>query len=229
MICPQVALHWVIENSAATAKTNADSMIRLMAFGVWQALEGKGSAIDYDELVYQIQSAEGVPKVIGVQIYCNAQPMDIYVGDDTTVPETIDQAIWMKGLKPEDEYALYGELSQKGYLLIGHRTSLVRIAATKRGVYFNRFVLRKKFSRLTSEEKGDKHCTDQSFFDSRKQYLKGRYEHVDVIATQLCLFLILAEEKAHYLLDKKLLENVHKYFPQQVNAKFEFLSCENAF
>lgn len=200
----------------ATYHNDNDPMIRLMAFGVQEALNGTGKATDFDELAAKTSS------IRRVSIYCYSVLTPVFVDINTTVPYVIDQVVWAQGLGMRNGSALFGELSSKGLLLIGHGISLWRLCSGKKT--FNRFFVRKKFSRLTKVERKVYQELDTSYVLSRNRYLRGTHNDDAAIATQLCLFQILAENRRDLFTDRKLLsDKISLYFPPDVTLQFVFI------
>lgn len=197
--------------------TDEDPMVRLMAFGVQQALKKEIKANDYHELLRRTRSDGKVSEVVRVRVFCNQKDTNVYVDYNTTVPDVIDQIVWSRGLNEMDEYDLYGESSQGDVLLIGHAACLLAAVLERRGE-FEHFVLRRKFSRLMKDEREKTSETTTSYVNAIGLYRQGKYKHEDSIATQLCLFQIIADGEEDVLNDITVLsQRIGKYFPQKVS------------
>lgn len=187
-----------------------------MAFGVLQALRESENSIEYDVLATKTHAANGIPNSTAVEIFCCGKPVNVYLAEDTSVPDAIDQAVWAMGFKHKEDYALFEELPRKGYILIGNEINLLSVSAGKKCD----LVLRKKFSRLTEEEKEDASVTNTAYVLAQERYKKGRYNHDDKIATQLGLLQILAGDKADLLNNRNALsQRISAYFPQEVSQR----------
>lgn len=188
-----------------------------MAFGVYRALKGEETTTDLTQLQLQIRSVEGMTKISKIHIYCKGEELHVYTDSNTTIPDAIEQLIWSQGLNKRDEYDLYGELSENNFLIIGHAMSFEMVAIERKDEEFKHFVLRKKFSRLTKIEKEQPYAANESYVHSSGRYHRGRYKTKPAIATQLCLFRILAEGRKDALGSmSNLVESIDKYFPEKV-------------
>lgn len=205
---------WVVENAQLVhSATQEDPLIRLMAFGVVRALRKESeSASDYTAFSRNFASIDPVP------IYFSTySTKTLYVDMDTTISQAISQALWFNGGSNSNAYDLFGELPGKGLILIGKTKSLLDSLEAAKNENVQRFILKKKFSRMTPLERNQDSEAEAAYHFSRKLYMRNRYNYHKAIAIQLCLFQIIAEESDSILSERiQITKIVFKYIPSEV-------------
>lgn len=199
----------MVDNVKATLEKDTDPIIQVMAFGVQEALNGGRKATNYNDLVSKMRY------IYKIEILCYMKKMSVYVNNQSTVSDIIDQVIWAQGLKNREEYSFFGELLNRGLLLIGRRIRMNLLIAD--GNPFSRFFVRGRLSRLTKDEKAVNQETNSSYFLAQHRYLKSIHNLEDAIVTQLCLLQMIAEGKKTCLANTdEIFDTISMYIPPKV-------------
>lgn len=210
----------------ASKPLDGDPLVKVLACGVLDAVQAgkEGATNTYRSIVDR--HLFGVVCLVDVFLPDGTEQQLVYYRDSTSVLDAVAQLAWTVGGQDPQQYTLYNDRGSGCVPLNKRKTladSMLEELEQSHGSQ-QKLIFKKRFSRVTKEEKENPSCAATSFVHWREHYLHMNDEIHPSFAVLLCVLQIQANHDPPDLgQHQALAEFVDKWMPEHVPKSVSFI------